>query len=160
MNKNDLMPKRKQKWDVGDVFLIPLNDGTKAIGQIVGRVPSFLNSVTCAFFNLRVKDATECAGTLENAIRPERIFSVLFCTRDLLDSGSWEIVTRRPVYLPDGFVPRTGTGARMIGSGIINKFLNAFYGLTPWDEWKNPCYLDGLLISADKKPKNLVYIKQ
>jgi len=35
--------------------------------------------------------------------------------------------------------------------------MNAFCGLTFWDDWADPNYLDRLLISPTVKPKNLLY---
>jgi len=47
----------------------------------------------------------------------------------------------------------------VIGSAIVNEFLNAYYALQPWDDWKDPHYLDSLLVSPDKKPTKLLYKK-
>jgi len=49
-------------------------------------------------------------------------------------------------------------GAKVRGSGIVEEFVNAFYGFAPWDDWYVPDYLDAFLISASKKPTDrLVY---
>jgi len=46
---------------------------------------------------------------------------------------------------------------KIVGSANIAEFLNAYYGLVPWDDWADPNYLDKLLISPDKKPKNIIF---
>ena len=91
------------------------------------------------------------------------VFAVLFSTRDLLDSGVWRVAGTRGVVVPKELLPfehlrAAGyVGARVVGSGINTEFLNAFYSLTPWDDWHDPRYLEGLLLSPDKKPQRLAY---
>src|ERR1039457_7178468 len=142
--------KHKQKWEIGNVFLVELKDGKFALGQIVGRETSVLNSLSCAFFDFRVSDPNDVDCIRE--LPTDKVFSVLFVTRDLLDSGHWKVVGSRPVSVQKELLPYEGlrekgfVGAKVIGSRNINEFLNAFYGLHPWDDWKDPQYLDKLLI--------------
>jgi hypothetical protein len=42
----------------------------------------------------------------------------------------------------------------------MNDFLNAFYGLSPWDAYFDIYYFDKLLIDKAKKPKDLIYTKK
>jgi hypothetical protein len=155
------MQKRKrQSWNVGDVFLVKILD-KRVVGQIVGHESEVLNSVSCAFFDIRVGDEEEVPKITDLPI--DKVFSVIFATRDLLDSGAWRVVNHARVAVPQDRYPFEDLrdvgfiGAIVYGSAIVNEFLNAFYGLMPWDDWKNPDYLDHLLISRDKKPKTLVY---
>lgn len=153
--------KKKQNWTVGDVFLVKTNDGKSVIGQIVAQEQHVLNCVSCAFFDWRISEEPEIMGL--QTLPLKKMFSILFVTRDLLDNGVWRIVGHLPVIVPKELFPyenlRQGgfVGAKVIGSGIINEFLNAYYALTPWDDWKDPEYLDKLLLSPDKKPDNLKY---
>jgi hypothetical protein len=150
----------KQKWSVGDLFVVTTPDGKLVVGQIVGQEQSVLNSVSLAFFDTRF-DSMDEAGVA--SIGPETAFAVLFTSRDLLDSGDWKVVGHRHPVIPQAMRPyehlRKGgfIGANVIGSGNVQKFLNAFYGLSPWDGWKDPQYLDRLLISPTKKPLKLLY---
>lgn len=147
--------KRKQAWTVGDVFAIPPADGRHGVGQVIGREAAVLNSVTIALFDVAVSEPDEAAvGDLSMG----RVFSLLFTTRDLLDSARWQVVASRAVAVPRDRFPYEHTrasgwiGARVIGAGIVEEFVNAYFGLTAWDAWKDPRYLDGLLLSPDKKP--------
>jgi len=45
----------------------------------------------------------------------------------------------------------------MYGAGIVNEFLNAYYALRAWDDWYDPAYFDGLLLSPEKKPTRLMF---
>ena len=154
------MGRRRQAWSVGSVFTVALKDGQHALGQVISYEPEVLNSVGVALFDSRVptrEDALVGEPALANA------FAILFATRDLLDSGVWQVSGDRAVAIPKRLFPyehlrATGfIGARVIGSGIITEFLNAFYALAPWDDWHDPQYLDRLLLSPAKKPQRLVY---
>jgi len=156
--------RKKQQWSVGDIFLIPLSDKTFSFAQILQYTGEALNSVVCAFFGLKVKDEAEGKDRIVE-LNDSSLISVLFTTRDLLDSGDWLIVdNKHPIdispYLnlnkmeSEGFI-----GVKVIGSGIVSKFLDAYFGLYPWDGFYKPDYLDNLLISPKKKPKNVMLKK-
>jgi hypothetical protein len=153
------MPKRKEQWSEGDLFAVPLMDGTAAVGQILHLTPQALNSAVCAYYGVRVWDGI----TPEKALGDDKLIAVLFTTRDLLDSGKWRVVDRAaPRHLDqlsalrelecNGFV-----GAKIIGSGIITKLLEAYFGLRPWDAFADPLYLDKLLVAPDRRPSNVVF---
>jgi hypothetical protein len=81
-----------------------------------------------------------------------RLAAVEFLRRQVYGAPARLLRVARVVQRP-GFV-----GASVHGSGILNEFVNAFYGLTPWDDWHDPYYLDHLLVSPEKKPvQRLVY---
>lgn len=152
------MPRgiKRQKWGPGDLFAVPLLDGSFLLGQVLAHEPQAMNGVSCALFDQRFNN--------NNAPRPaiDAIFSILLVTRDLLDRGVWQIVGNSPIDVPrsafpfENLRPAGFVGATIRGSRIVNEFANAFCGLHPWDDWANPDYLDGLLISPAKKPKHLV----
>jgi hypothetical protein len=152
---------QEQKWETGDVFLIENDDGMYSVAQVIGREPDVLNSVSCAFFDIRVSNVAE--ASLIRELPNNRLISVLFVTRDLLDLGGWRVVGRLPVVVPKSYFPyeksrSTGfVGAKVIGTKNVNEFINAYHGLKPWDDWKDPHYLDKLLLSPDKKPSNVRY---
>jgi len=153
--------KKKRAWSIGDIFCIPLSDGTYSIGQVVGQEPEALNSVICVFFSRRL-------GTvpiqLDGQLSERELLSVLFVTRDLLDSGDWQVFCRTepfPIrkYINVSALKAAGfVGVDIIGSGIVMKFLNAYHNLYPWNGFYEPDYLDRLLVSADKKPSHVLLI--
>lgn len=157
------MTNKKRNWNVGDIFTVETSDGMHVVGQIVGQERTVLNSVSVAFFDIRLQDPKEVE---EISIDPDLIFSMVFATRDLFDSGKWKVVANRqvavePNQLPNEDLRATGfVGAKVIGSGILEEFLEAFYALTPWDDWAEPDYLDRLLVAPSKKPARLIYKKQ
>src|SRR5260221_7397416 len=150
------MGHKRQKWQVGDLFAVPLLDGTFAVGHVVGRERKVLNSVTCAFFSTRFKEFRDSMPD------PDSLIACLFTTHDLLGRGVWKVVGHAAPEIPYEYMPCEETrsmgwvGARVYGSGNVNEFLNAYHGLTAWDDWADPGYLDGLLISRNKKPAKLL----
>lgn len=149
--------KPRVDWKLGDVFLIPVSDGTLAVAQIIGREPSVLNSVSIALFDRRI-DASGDPGPLEY----EHVYATLFVTRDLLDRGNWAVVGSHDVTVPQSAFPyedrRSGgfVGAKVIGSGIVQHFVGAFFGAEAWDQYEDPEYFDKLLLAPSKKPKQVV----
>jgi hypothetical protein len=151
---------KKQKWQAGENFLVPLKDGTFAQGQVVISAMEAMNSALCVFSSARYheKPLFLHAPKLEDSI------AVLFVTRDWLDSGRWQVVSNEPnVWSADyinfdtleekGFV-----GSKIIGSAIVENFLNAFHCLEPWNDFHDPRYLDGLLLSPNLKPATVFLV--
>ncbi len=158
------MPKRrkKQTYAIGDVFFIRLDDGDVVPGQVIGQEGAALNSVTIALFDRK----GPLEGIASQELDPDAIFSMLFVTRDLLDEGEWPVVAHRASMVPaerrpyedlrgKGFI-----GARIRGSGNVESFVNAFYGLQLWDDWYDPNTLDDYLVSIDKKPVERLVFKR
>ena len=142
--------------------MIQTSDGQYAPGQVLGLETRTLHSAACAFFDQRVASIAAAQSLLLNR---DTCFASLLVTPDGLDAGVWPVVGHQPVVLPDRFYPfgallaKKKPGARVYGSGNVTEFLNAFYGFRAWDDWFKPDYLDGLLLSPDKKPKNLILVK-
>ena len=157
------MGKKRQRWEVGDLFCVPTMDAKQALGQVIGQEPDVLNSVAVALFDQQYVAVADVP--IGSPPAPDRVYSVLFTTPDLLDSGAWTVVGKAHVQLGRGVYPYEHlrgngfVGAKVIGSGIVTKFVNAFYGLTPWDDWYDPSYLDQLLISPEKRPSNRLILK-
>jgi len=126
----------KKKWKVGDLFVVQMSDGKFVLGQIVGREASALNSVSVAFFDRRLASPNE-AVNVAASVSANDAFSILFVTRDLLDSGKWQLVGYLEPIIPPAMLPneklreKRFVGATIIGSGNVNKFLDAFYALRP-----------------------------
>lgn len=155
------MRTKKERWNVGDLFLVPLQDGTFSLGQIVAFEPEALNSVVCGFYDCIVQEYQFEAGEMD--LRQEDLVAMLFTTRDLLDSGDWPIVGHVAPANIDSFADlpdlraKRFVGAKIVGSGNIVKMMNAMQGLYPWNAFHEPNYLDKLLISPEKKPANPLF---
>ena len=152
------MAKKKQKWRIGDIFLVSLEDGTFSVGQVVAQDKEVLNSVFCVFSMVRVK-----GSEAEISIDIDNVVSALFTTPDLLNSGDWLVVRNEEPIPVDKFfdikkLKSEGfLGAKVIGSGVVIKLMDACFGLYPWDDFYEPDYLDKLLLSPSKKPAKVIY---
>jgi len=152
----------------GAVFLVRLVDGTHGVGQVLKVTKEAMNSVLCAFFDIRLEgDAGDAMLALDTTrLDATHLVSVQFVTPDLLKKRTWPIVAERaPAVAIEDYVPlqaleRNGfVGAKIVGSGNIGEFLSAYHALCPWDEWADPHYLDKLLVSPDKRPSNVILTK-
>lgn len=155
--------KLRQEWSEGDVFLVPQSDGTSSVGQVLRITKRALNSVICSFYRLKASEE----GVDGALLTEDALVAILFTAPDLLSSGAWRVVA----HAAPRFLERTPrlteletqgwVGARIVGSGNVMKLLDALYGLRPWDAFANPEYLDTLLLSPGKKPREgLVYAKR
>ena len=149
--------KKKVQWKPGDLFGVALPDGQYVLGQALGVMGEFTNVVNCAFFDIRFQPSVVSnAPSLELS----KLIAVVSTTRDLLDGGYWPIVAHAPISInkrdwPNEQFARKGyVGAETHGSGIVRNFLSAYYGLFPWNGYKDPEYFDKLLMSPSKKPPN------
>lgn len=157
------MKRRKRVvWNVGDIFIVPQKDGKYSVGQVIGREREALNSVTCAFYGIRLDEKP--TGRVDLELPTRKVIAIHFVTPESLNFGMWIVVGHAEPANTEMFddilgqLKRDGfVGATVTGSGIIREFLDAFFGLAPWDDWADPNYLDTLLISPDKKPKHLLY---
>jgi hypothetical protein len=152
------MPTPKQYWRVGDVFVVPQQDEICSVGQVLDHMMK--NVVSCAFYDIRVPCA-DAAGPF--SLDPDRAIAALSVTREQLDFGRWRVVGNQPVAIARESWPNEGcreqqwVGARIYDAAIAEDLLDAYNGLTPWDKWKDPQYLDKLLVNPDRKPKHLLF---
>ncbi len=150
--------RSKQKWENGDIFLVPKSDGGYTVAQVLSYEVEAMNSAVCAF-TLRRASKTE----KDTAPTMDEIISIQYVTIDLLDSGDWPVVGHAPeiefrqLFDLVGHRAKQFIGTVTEGSGIMDDFINACFGLEPWHDWYDPLYLDKLLLSPDKKPALVVY---
>ena len=155
------MGNRKIKWNSGDVFAVLLGDKTYSIGQVLDlRWPQ---CVRCAFYEEKYTSVHEI--NIAEVCKNEHLISLIEVTRVFLDSGMWMIIGNKEIniskekYPNEQFRDKQWVGAVTSDAGLAEDFLNAFYGITAWDNWFDPNYLDGYLIDPLKKPKNRICIK-
>lgn len=147
----------RKTWDIGNVFAVPLNDGSYALGQVVGREAQVLNSITCVFFRTRLREAD--LTSVRAAPDVDEVLAVQFITKDLLTRRVWKVLGTFPVLIPRELFPHEDKrthgwiGATVIGSQIIVHFLNAWFGLERWDQMHDPRYFDSLLLRPELRPQ-------
>jgi len=148
---------KKRAWAPGDVFAVPQRDGICSLGQVITLMMQ--NVVSCAFYDIRVDCEVSSSGS---ELPTSRLVSALSVSREQLDYGVWKIIGNQKVVLDEQLWPNEEfrangwIGARIYDATIAESLLNAFYGLIPWDRYKDPEYLDKLLAYPDRRPKNVV----
>ncbi len=148
----------RHKPPVGSVFLIPLSDGGHAIGQVIAYEPAMLNSVSCILTSLR-------AWAPGDSIPESAVIASLFTTHDLLTKGRWEILGDSAIPITQADFPHEGlrsagwVGAKMTGSRNVEEFVSAWFGLSQWDDWADPNYLDRLLFRGVGRPASATFKK-
>ncbi len=156
------MACRSVKWMEGSIFRVPQSDGVSSVGQVLRHVPEALNSVICSFHDRRIPSTISVAA---DQLAAKELISIQFTTPDLLKSGIWELAGHGT---PQGLDRMPGlrtledanfVGAKVVGSGIMMEFLDAFYGLRPWDDYADPKYFDKLLSPGLKRPAHVVLTK-
>ena len=157
---NKHMEKKKVIWRVGDVFAVPLMNGLSSIGQIIDlQTP---NIIRCAYYSeiFSLKDFEE-----KSFCESANLIALLASTREQVDFGIWKIIGKKNIdvkgfTLPnEQFRAKGWVGAKIYDAGIVEEFLNAYFGLCVWDDWADPYYLDNLLINKSKKPASLLLKK-
>lgn len=148
----------------GDIFLVPLKDHSFCCGQVLQVTKELMNSCICGFFDIRLSPDSSQFVPLP---QERDLIAVQFVTSDLLKKGYWPIVGSGNVtidlerYIPLQRIEARGlVGAVVEGSGIIQEFLNAYYGLRPWDDLADSDYFDKLLISRGRRPEHVVLTKR
>jgi hypothetical protein len=153
--------KKKQRWRPGDIFFVPQRDGVCSVGQVLDVMMT--NVASCAFYDIRTPCDTP-VGSFD--LDDDLAIAALSVTKEQLDFGAWRVVGWQPVSLPRHAWPNENTRAQSwVGSivydaAIAEDLLNAYNGLTAWDDWKDPRYLDNLLVNPGRKPKHLIYKKR
>ncbi|NMH66934.1 Imm26 family immunity protein [Shewanella salipaludis] len=156
------MTKKKIDINIGDVFVIPLENGDcYSVGVVVEITPEALNSVLCGFYDVKLNSTNEYSyETIGNLI------SIQFVTPDLLKNGQWMIVGHSTPLNPndffdfDGIKKKRYIGVEIEGSAIIRKFLSAYHGLHHWNCYYKDDYFDGLLLNPRNKPSNIYLIEK
>jgi hypothetical protein len=154
--------RKNQGISRGDVFLVPLEDGTHSLGQVLDVTKHVMNSVLCAVFTLRgMRPRVDAFLPEEKAM-----VAVQFVTPDSLKRHLWPIIRNDEVLIDPGrylalveLASKKWIGAKIIGSGNMNNLMDAYFGLRPWDDQHDPNYLDKLLAPGVPRPSNAVLVK-
>lgn len=153
-----VMRKKKKEIMKGDIFIIQLNDNSVTVGQFLdNRYP---NTARIALFNERFKFNEKLE--IDNLCNLKNLISLVECTLEQLKYGVWEVIGNKkneidPSRYPnEEFRKNNWIGSQVSDAGLIEDFVNAFYGLIFWDDWFDPNYLDKFLLDSSKKPSNLL----
>jgi hypothetical protein len=141
-------PKPKP-WDTGDVYIVPLIDGSFTIGQVLSK-----NHCTCVVYDFRSLTQPTITQTEFKALKP---ISILHLSNgDFLNKGHWGIIFNEKVTLN----PDSGHGGAYGqigclsygGCGVLTDLADAYWGLTPWNTLGKEDYYDKMLLKNVSRP--------
>lgn len=146
---------KPQKWKLGDIFTIPLSDGSLSFGQVVWG--KYRSSPNCALFECRGKDIPSIDNIVSSAV-----ISVLNIGTECLNSFEWKIIGKSPVNIDKKQVAQMHRGDLEVGSnsysaGILTSLAEAYYGLEPWNAMDDR---DELLMPNIKRPKTAFFLSE
>ena len=152
ITKNQLLSHKrpkKQKWKVGDIFQIPLENGTYSFGQVLWK--NYTQPV-CGLIDINATTVP----TIEEIINNPFI-SVLSITPNSLDNHKWKVLGNMNVNIQKDDVSEKFNGTPCIGaksftSGILENLANAFYGFSPWNVLADMGYFDQILLPTVERP--------
>src|SRR4051812_47411973 len=87
--------KTRVEWSTGDIFLIPLRDGSAAVGQALDLMME--NIARIVLTDVRVSRSDVDGTTI--ALNPSNVIAALATWRDPIDDGRWRIAGARPLLL-------------------------------------------------------------
>ena len=141
-------------WEDGDVFAIPLVDGSYTVGQVLNKL-----HCTCALFEAR---STNKKYNIHE-FKKFRPISILHLSNgNLLNNGYWEVQFNHTVSIDPG----SGSGGRSgeIGSisygrcNAMKDLANAWYGLLPWNVLFDPNYYEKQLLKGVSQPSTVLIL--
>lgn len=135
----------------GDLFLIPRTDGKWVLGQMLDEWMKGIISI--AVFDFIVSDQTEVVALDANT--PPQVISLPSVEKSEIRRGYWpraghcEVMVDVRLAPHYEFASQRYVGAGWSGGKIIERFVDAYYGLATWEPYpKLPNRLHDLLLKA------------
>lgn len=146
---------KQQQCGIGSVFGVEQGDRKYCLGQVLDMM--LPNVVSCVFYDLRFRHGFKPPAF---DLPFDKIISAMATTPEKLDSGKWKVLGMNRLQLDRQFWPNEQyrdlewVGAKTYGSRIVEKFLEAYFGVIPWDSYADPNYFDKLLFFEHRKPRS------
>jgi hypothetical protein len=141
--------RRRIKPKRGDVFAVPLLDGTFGLGHVVD-VDAWEGPF--ALFAQRASSPAELLPWIDKAV--DHPLSILVLTANSLKDGHWPIIGNLQRDYAQFKIPTDGKG-RSHTFGVAMDLLNAYHGLVPWDGMADPKRYEKLLIPGTPLPPTI-----
>ena len=144
----------------GQVFYIKLGDSDFASGQLLKENKKSVICLTVALFAYRASTVQELESL---GYHEEDCFSTILVTSDIFDYNWNQEGTVKKMSISKKNYPfrkellKDGVGVKMVNPKVLLDFVQAYFGLLPWDYYHDPLYFDKLLLDQSRKPNNLIY---
>jgi hypothetical protein len=152
--------QRKIKYKVGDVFHVPSLDGGCYLGQVAVDKKQEIGAIFCFFYDGKFRCDQNCAPT---ELKPSEIISAVLITPEALERQLWKICANSPIpdhpklKLLPALREKNFVGAVIVGSGLVEKYLDTYFGLVEESFWPDLNYVRRFFLDFDarKASKNL-----
>lgn len=145
--------KRTLKWQPGDVFAVPLTDGSFGFVQAVAQVMAH----AIDFAVLSTRSSTPTATATASEVDASSIIAVHAAWRQAITGGYWGKVLRTKLLISPSQCPNqklvehsNGIGTRHSSVGLVEAYLSACHGLIPWNVHKAHSFDDYLVQSVSR----------
>lgn len=139
----------KQKWIIGDVFSIPLENSSYCFGQIIGTHIT-KRSPICALYELN----KETHSTSFDELSRCRVLSVWNCDSEELDNHTFKIQFKSEIIVN----PKKVKNPKISGGATFQTLANVYYGLEPWNVMFKDNYYDDFFQDDIERPKNVMWL--
>jgi hypothetical protein len=148
--------RNRINWEPGDLFVVPLVDGSFGIVQVIDRwMPRWVYAA--------VTDQRMASSSLATPVdRNARVIALIAVSDEEFDFGAFPRIGPAPAMahrkdFPNERYALTGyVGAKSYTGAVVADFLSAWHGLTPWTTYKDPAYFDQLLMNGVERPPHAV----
>lgn len=145
---------KRSRWKAGNVYALPLADGSFGIAQAIVASPGIPGVVNVAVFDYRYRALAECRNTVARA----NVIALLGTFRAEMNGGWWAPVGwAEPCVGVDEFMNvqlNGGVGHTHHGGGVIEGLVSAYHGLLPWNAMYREDYYDSLLAPGIQRPRS------
>lgn len=146
---------KKSNFQIGDVYAIPLIDGSWTLGQIcfLLEVEGYY-SISMAFFNYKfisIESLNEQIDTLDLSCP----FTAFTITGETIKKKIWILIAHKMVHYVNFCVEYKKKNSWGWIDGIereMNWILEMYFGIYPWDAFADKKYMDKLLLPMHEKP--------
>ncbi|SIS39805.1 Immunity protein 26 [Chryseobacterium joostei] len=139
----------KQKWEIGDVFSVPLLDGTFSFGQIVGTHSTATSPVLTLF---EIKQEKDNITTEELIIA--RVLSVWNADEEPIVSHQYKILFNEELLVS----PEKVKNKKRSGGADLHVLANVYFGLEPYNVMFKENYYDDFWQPNIQRPQHIIWL--
>jgi hypothetical protein len=139
--------RRRVNVKAGQMLGLPLRDGTFALAHVA----LFDRDMTCVLFARRAGEPGRLLKGFDGGVYGGPI-AVMELPTNCVESGDWPVIaTRLPAYSAE----MLDTSGAFYGPSMAVRLLEAYYGLRPWDESRDPRLYEKLLLPGVPLPPTI-----
>jgi hypothetical protein len=140
---------QRQKWEIGDILSVPMQNGSFAFGQIVGTHLTKTSPIL-ALFDL-VKNNTEISA---EELKKAKAISVYNSDEDEIKNHFFTVLFNYELLVSPEKVRNKGG----YEGADLSTLANIYFGLEPWNVMYEEDYYDNYFLPEIERPKNILWL--